>query len=95
MLDFDALNMDMHGSSIQFRYKPLIILSRPHAKLREKLLASPSIIVKKKLLASCRGRKKNSSGGWAGKKTHREFSARGHPRSLMVRPLFFFCIVII
>ncbi len=56
MLGCDALNMDMNGFSIQFRYKPLIILKRPHAKSRGKKFRPPHL-GKKKLPASYRGKK--------------------------------------
>ncbi len=36
MLRWDAQNMDIHSFIIQFRYKPLITLRRPHTKSREK-----------------------------------------------------------
>ncbi len=62
-LGCDALNIDIHGFSIQFRYKIFIILRRSHEKLREKKFpASPSR--KTKLPPSSSGRKLWKYSSW-------------------------------
>ena len=69
MLGWDALNMDIHSFCMQFRYKPLMILTWPHAKSREEK-KSASRYRKKNLPACCKGKEiiRRSSASWLGKK---------------------------
>ncbi len=84
-LGLDALHMNMHSFSIQFRYKPLMILTWPHAKSRKKKIpASPSMkknyrqVAEEKNYQQVRQEKIPQPVGQE-KKTHREFSARASP----------------